>query len=93
VETQHRQFAAQLKSTPKIKNVRIQGTIIAFEIITDTEDSYINNLADYLHRFFRERRIMLRPLGTTLYIMAPYCITNEQLDTVYKSIADCVEAL
>jgi adenosylmethionine-8-amino-7-oxononanoate aminotransferase len=93
VETQHRQFAAQLKSTPKIKNVRIQGTIIAFEIITDTEDSYINNLADYLHRFFRERRIMLRPLGNTLYIMAPYCITNEQLDMVYKSIVDCVEAL
>jgi adenosylmethionine-8-amino-7-oxononanoate aminotransferase len=93
VETQHRQFATQLESTPKIKNVRIQGTIIAFEIVTDTEDSYINNLADYLHKFFKQKRIMLRPLGNTLYIMAPYCITNEQLDMVYKSIEECVKAL
>ncbi|SEW36372.1 adenosylmethionine-8-amino-7-oxononanoate aminotransferase [Chitinophaga sp. YR573] len=93
VETQHRQFATQLKTLKLIKNVRVQGTIIAFEIVTDTEDSYINNLADYLHKFFKEKRIMLRPLGNTLYIMAPYCITNEQLDRVYKSIEECVKAL
>ncbi|GAA3936285.1 adenosylmethionine--8-amino-7-oxononanoate transaminase [Chitinophaga oryziterrae] len=93
VEEQHRQFAERLKSTPKIKNVRIQGTIIAFEIVTDTEDSYINQLGDYLHKFFKEKRIMLRPLGNTLYIMAPYCITNEQLDMVYKSIVECAEGL
>jgi len=93
VEGQHRQFAERLKSTPKIKNVRIQGTIIAFEIVTDTEDSYINQLGDYLHTFFKEKRIMLRPLGNTLYILAPYCITNEQLDMVYKSIEECVKGL
>ncbi|SFD62000.1 adenosylmethionine-8-amino-7-oxononanoate aminotransferase [Chitinophaga sp. CF118] len=93
VETKHRQFSQQLYKMEKVKNVRIQGTIIAFEIITDTEDSYTNQLADYLSRFFREKRIMLRPLGNTLYIMPPYCITDEQLDTVYKSIVDCVEGL
>jgi adenosylmethionine-8-amino-7-oxononanoate aminotransferase len=62
------------------------GTIIAFEIVTEGEDNYINQLADQLHRFFRERRVMLRPLGNTLYILPPYCITDEQLGTVYESI-------
>jgi adenosylmethionine-8-amino-7-oxononanoate aminotransferase len=93
IETQHRQFAAQLEAITQVKNVRIQGTVIAFEIITDTADSYTNQLADYLHGYFRKERIMLRPLGNTLYIMPPYCTTDEQLEMVYKSIVTCVTSL
>jgi adenosylmethionine---8-amino-7-oxononanoate aminotransferase len=93
VETQHWQFSQQLREMKQVKNVRIQGTILAFEVVTEAADSYINNLADYLHRFFKARRIMLRPLGNTLYVMAPYCITNEQLETVYNSIIECLESI
>ena len=93
IETQHWQFSQQLREMNRVKNVRIQGTIIAFEIITDGADNYINNLADYLHGFFKERRVMLRPLGNTLYIMPPYCITNEELNTVYSSITECITGL
>jgi adenosylmethionine-8-amino-7-oxononanoate aminotransferase len=93
IEAQHRQFATELSAVQKIKNVRIQGTIIAFEIITDTADSYTNQLADYLHSFFRKERIMLRPLGNTLYIMPPYCTTDEQLQLIYTSITNCITSI
>jgi adenosylmethionine---8-amino-7-oxononanoate aminotransferase len=93
VEAAHRAFAGVLSQYSLVKNVRIQGTIIAFEIITDTEDSYINNLADHLHKFFRSKRVMLRPLGNTLYVMPPYVITDAQLQEVYDSIEECLQGL
>lgn len=93
IHAQHLQFATVLKTLDIIKNTRVLGTILAFDIITAGADGYTNQLADYLHRFFRERRIMLRPLGNTLYILPPYCITNEQLAQVYESITACAEEL
>ncbi|MCW3464099.1 adenosylmethionine--8-amino-7-oxononanoate transaminase [Chitinophaga nivalis] len=82
----HTRFLETLQASPLIKNARLLGTILAFEITTPNADGYTNNLADELHRFFKARRIMLRPLGNTLYILPPYCITDEQLEQVYDSI-------
>jgi len=36
---------------------------------------------------FLGRGILLRPLGNTIYIMPPYCIDSDQLDSVYSAIA------
>lgn len=88
INGKHRQFADRLSAYPTVKNIRLLGTILAFEIVTPGEDAYTNRLADGLHRFFREKRIMLRPLGNTLYILPPYCITDEQLEEVYESIIE-----
>ena len=33
-----------------------------------------------------EEGVFLRPLGNTIYILAPYIITNAQLSTIYESI-------
>ncbi len=89
----HAQFLQQLRESPKVKAPRLQGTILAFDIITPNADGYTNNIADQLHRFFRERRVMLRPLGNTLYILPPYCITAEQLQSVYQCIADLLATI
>lgn len=92
INTRHRAFAVTLAYHPEVKNVRSLGTILAFEIVTGETDSYTNELAGFLFSFFREKRIMLRPLGNTLYILPPYCITDEQLDEVYGSILEMLEA-
>ncbi|HEY0273808.1 MAG TPA: adenosylmethionine--8-amino-7-oxononanoate transaminase [Chitinophaga sp.] len=93
VAEKHAAFAQVLHGRPHVKNVRQTGTILAFEIITNNVDGYTNQLADHLHRFFRAKRVMLRPLGNTLYILAPYVITDEQLDRVYAVILECLEGL
>ncbi len=92
IAEQHRQFAEVLATQDDVRNVRQAGTILAFEIHTGEADSYINDLAGFLHAFFREKRVMLRPLGNTLYILPPYCITNEQLGLVYNSILEMLAA-
>lgn len=88
INTRHRQFAVELAYHDDVRNVRTLGTILAFEIETGEADGYVNNLAGFLTAFFRERRIMLRPLGNTLYILPPYCITDAELDEVYQAILD-----
>jgi adenosylmethionine-8-amino-7-oxononanoate aminotransferase len=93
IHARHQQFIPKLAACKTVKGIRLTGTILAFEIITSGQDTYTNQLADRLHRFFRERRIMLRPLGNTLYILPPYCITDEELERVYESILECVEVL
>jgi adenosylmethionine-8-amino-7-oxononanoate aminotransferase len=91
IAARHRQFAVELAYHTDVKNVRTLGTILAFEIETGQADSYTNDLAGFLFSFFREKRVMLRPLGNTLYILPPYCITDEQLAEVYGSILEMLQ--
>ena len=43
-------------------------------------------IRDRLYRFFLDQGVLLRPLCNVVYILPPYCISNDQLDTVYQSI-------
>lgn len=86
INQQHQKFTTKLKATNKVENIRIQGTIIAFDIITEQATSYGNNLRDTLNKHFLSKGILLRPLGNTLYILPPYCITTNELNEVYTEI-------
>jgi adenosylmethionine-8-amino-7-oxononanoate aminotransferase len=82
----HKQFAARIKDHPKVKTLRQTGTILAIEWQTGTDTSYFNSLRDTLYRFFLEAGIILRPLGNIIYILPPYCITDEDLSYIYSKI-------
>lgn len=86
VMEQQRDFLKKIKDHPAIKNARQTGTIVAFDIITEEEDSYMNQIRYFLIDFFFKKHIVLRPLGNTLYILPPYCITNEELKTIYDAV-------
>ncbi|MHB1179884.1 MAG: aminotransferase class III-fold pyridoxal phosphate-dependent enzyme, partial [Daejeonella sp.] len=70
--------------------VRHTGTILALEWKTEEGTSYFNNLRDNLYNFFLEEGIILRPLGNIIYILPPYCITDEQLDYIYLKIEEAL---
>jgi adenosylmethionine-8-amino-7-oxononanoate aminotransferase len=89
----HQEFAAKIKSHPRIKHVRQTGTILAMEWETGNSTSYFSTLRDRLYEFFLNEGIILRPLGNVLYILPPYCITNEQLDYIYQKIEQALETL
>ncbi len=40
-----------------------------------------------------EKSVYLRPLGNTLYLMPPYCITEDELNTVYQVIRSILTEL
>jgi adenosylmethionine---8-amino-7-oxononanoate aminotransferase len=80
---QHALFARELRG---VKNMRHLGTIIAFELETSGSDGYLNNVSSVVQKRSLENGVLLRPLGNTVYVMPPYCITNNELELVYEVI-------
>ncbi|MFA6923944.1 MAG: adenosylmethionine--8-amino-7-oxononanoate transaminase [Bacteroidales bacterium] len=86
IEKEHNKFCEALKGNSKIKRAESRGTIMALEIVTGENTSYVNSLKDKIYNFFIERGIILRPLGNVIYFMPPYCIKEEEIKFVYKAI-------
>ena len=85
IENAHTAYGATVRKNPLIKDVRQTGTIIAIEFKTDTP-SYHSSLRDVMYRYFLEKKIVMRPLGNIIYILPPYCISDEDLEYIYKCI-------
>jgi adenosylmethionine-8-amino-7-oxononanoate aminotransferase len=84
--------AAALAGHPRVTGVRTLGTIAALEI-AGGGDGYLAALGPRMLAFFRERDLLLRPLGNTVYVMPPYCIGEDDLDAIYAAIGEACEAL
>jgi adenosylmethionine-8-amino-7-oxononanoate aminotransferase len=86
-------FADQLGRIKTVKNVRQQGTILAFDIDTGGDSTYFSDIKTQAYAFFLEQGVLLRPLGNTLFVNAPYCITETENMQVQKAILDFLAKL
>ncbi len=78
--------ATGLKSHPKVNNFRNCGMIWAFEAETDDPQ--------FSQKFFQaglQKRLLLRPLGNTVYFMPPYIITEEEIDLLVDGTLHILE--
>ncbi|PZF72802.1 adenosylmethionine--8-amino-7-oxononanoate transaminase [Taibaiella soli] len=89
----HRTFLQTAKQHEKVLDARQCGTIIALELNTGNATSYLNQQRNFIYRFFLERKILMRPLGNIIYILPPYCITNEELSFIYEQIQALLEVI
>lgn len=88
--TRETQGLARLGERYRIANVRQSGSIIAFDV--EVEDAgYLSELAPLLLASFREQNVLLRPLGNTIYLMPPYCISASELDAVFAAVGNALE--
>ncbi|MDF7776141.1 adenosylmethionine--8-amino-7-oxononanoate transaminase [Sphingomonas sp. AOB5] len=79
--------STRLPALTNIRNARQIGTVTAMELGAPSS-AYLSDLGPKLLAFFRERNLLLRPLGNTVYVMPPYCIGDDDLDAIYSAIAD-----
>jgi adenosylmethionine-8-amino-7-oxononanoate aminotransferase len=87
-----RQAELSAPLAPRVSNLRQLGTIVAMEL-EDRAGSYMSALGPRLMAFFRERDVLLRPLGNTVYVMPPYSIADDDLARVYAVIVEALDAL
>ncbi len=93
ITASNKQFMDRLKTGPwKTKDWRTIGTILAFEII-EGKDEYLNSISQSFTNMAMDKGVYLRPLGNTVYIMPPYCITEEELVKTYDCIAEILAIL
>jgi adenosylmethionine-8-amino-7-oxononanoate aminotransferase len=67
-------------------NARQLGTITAIDLKV-TDSGYLASVGLALQKHFLDHKVLLRPLGNTIYVMPPYCTTAADLDLIYAAIA------
>ncbi len=82
----------RFRDDARFENVRQTGTITAMDLKT-SDAGYLAAIAPRLMASFRASHVLLRPLGNTIYVMPPYCVTRDDLNLVYDAIATAADAL
>jgi adenosylmethionine-8-amino-7-oxononanoate aminotransferase len=93
IEASHSAWKSKMHGHSIIQDIRIQGTIIAFELALGESNGYMHSIRDRAYQYFIKKGVLMRPLGNTLYILAPYCISNDELDLIYSEIENFVSEL
>jgi adenosylmethionine-8-amino-7-oxononanoate aminotransferase len=69
----------------RFSSVRQMGTITAMDLVA-ADAGYLSSLGPRLQAVFRQAGVLLRPLGNTIYLLPPYCVTSDELENVYDAI-------
>ena len=80
------------RADTRFRNVRRTGTITALELKV-RDEGYLANIGPQLQVFFNNRNLLLRPLGNTIYVMPPYCVTAADLNEIYAATNDAADEL
>ena len=78
---------APFRDDSRFAEVRRLSTITALDIKVP-DPGYLAGIGLKLMAFCQARGVLLRPLGNTIYLMPPYCVTAAELDLVYDVIAE-----
>lgn len=82
----NQEFAIKFANkTPIIMKVRSIGTILAFDVD--------HTIIDMLVLKCLEAGMLLRSLGCTIYILPPYCISENELIMCYEKISALIEQI
>jgi adenosylmethionine-8-amino-7-oxononanoate aminotransferase len=92
LELMHRERLAPFRSDARFANIRQTGTIAALDLKV-TSSGYLSGVGPRLRAFFRERDLLVRPLGNVIYLMPPYCATSDDLDRAYAAIAEAADVV
>lgn len=93
IESAHHACAETLRAIDSIEDVRVAGTILAFNIKVSGESGYTHAIGQRVGPFFRERGVLLRPLGNVVYCMPPYCTTSQELKSIHDSMIEFASSL
>ncbi|HKT67253.1 MAG TPA: adenosylmethionine--8-amino-7-oxononanoate transaminase [Burkholderia sp.] len=81
---------APLAAHPQVRHLRERGTLFAFDVALDGDAA-----RGFSRRFFEralERELLLRPIGTTVYLMPPYVMSDDDIAWLAKRTRDTLDA-
>jgi len=82
---------APLREQPRVREVRVRGTIAAVEL--DVPGGYLADIGSQLRATCLERGVLLRPLGNVLYAMPPFCTSDASLEQIADAMIAAVHAV
>lgn len=88
----HSEAAGGFSKRGDVCNVRQKGSILAMDIVTE-KAGYLADVQPKLYDLFLSRNVLLRPLGNTVYILPPYCVSDDDLNEIYDVIHYALDRL
>jgi adenosylmethionine-8-amino-7-oxononanoate aminotransferase len=82
---------APLRKHPRVRDLRICGNIAAVEL--ELPGGYLAPVGRQLQEKCLENDVLLRPLGSVLYAMPPYCTSDASLEKIANAMGHAVESL
>jgi adenosylmethionine-8-amino-7-oxononanoate aminotransferase len=82
---------APLRTHPRVREVRVCGTIAAVEL--DVAGGYLADVGRQLRRHGLEHEVLLRPLGSVLYAMPPFCTSVASLERIGDAMIHAVNSI
>lgn len=86
---QHARHLQRFENDKRFANVRQCGTIAALDLAVPS-GGYLAEVGPRMRRMFRERGMLLRPLGNVIYLMPPYCASAGDIAAAYEAIDEVV---
>jgi adenosylmethionine-8-amino-7-oxononanoate aminotransferase len=80
-----------LRSHPRVRDVRICGTIAAVEV--NAPGGYLAEVGRSLRRSCLKDGVLVRPLGSVLYAMPPFCTSPASLERITRAMSRAVDVL
>jgi adenosylmethionine-8-amino-7-oxononanoate aminotransferase len=89
IEKSHRAFLPRLASHQAATKARVLGTVLAFNLPDD--EGYKNDVSEKMRDWFLSSGFNIRPLGSSVYLMPPFCISDAQLEATYAAIIEALD--
>lgn len=95
IEGIHQKGLSMMMTLPYVKRCRVMGSIAAFDVeLDDKEDEgYRSGIGELIAQKSLERGLFLRPLGSVVYMMPPYCIDPEALSSAWQELYEVLVEL
>jgi adenosylmethionine-8-amino-7-oxononanoate aminotransferase len=91
INRRHRDVMAELAVRPDVTRPRLIGSILAFDV--KAAGAYQSTASRALRNWYLAHGLNIRPLGQTLYLMPPYCITDAELTRAYAGMLEGLDTL
>jgi adenosylmethionine-8-amino-7-oxononanoate aminotransferase len=91
INQRHRAMMAELAARPDVTRLRLIGSILAFDV--KEAGGYQSSASRALRDWYIANGLNIRPLGPTVYLMPPYCITDEELTRAYQGMVEGLDTL
>jgi adenosylmethionine-8-amino-7-oxononanoate aminotransferase len=80
----------KFKDHSRVQSARCIGTIGAVELRAD-QMNYFSSKTSSIMDFALERNVLLRPLGSVVYAVPPYCCTEQEISRIYQVMGELLD--
>lgn len=91
INAAHRAVLDMLAARTDVSRQRVLGPVLAFEL--NEGGAYQSEASRKLRAWYIANGFNIRPIGSTVYLMPPYCITDEELFRAYAGMIEGLDRL